>query len=79
MLIYDMLDHKFTNQSGPDDTPRAEGVMLYVPAGDAGLMVYFGGIQMPFNNSTITAVRNDSLFDFGYQLTSSVSYDSMFL
>ncbi|CAI6335497.1 unnamed protein product [Periconia digitata] len=55
MLVYDMLGNSFRNQSGPDDVPRAEGVMLYIPAGDSGLLVYFGGIQTPFNNNTVVA------------------------
>lgn len=46
MVIYNMLDHRFTTQSGPDQVGRAEGVMLYIPAGDAGLLIYFGGIHM---------------------------------
>lgn len=41
-----MLKNKFTTQSGTDNTDRAEGVMLYVLAGDAGILVYFGGVQM---------------------------------
>jgi hypothetical protein len=46
MLVYNMLDHRFSTQSGPDLVSRAEGVMLYLPAGDAGLLIYFGGIQI---------------------------------
>jgi len=52
MLTYDMLGNRFSNQSGPDDTPRAEGAMVYLPAGDRGLLVYFGGIQFPYGNLT---------------------------
>lgn len=55
MLVYNMLDHSFKNQSGPDGVARAEGAMVYLPAGDKGLMVYFGGVQLPFNNSTLQA------------------------
>ncbi|KAH6618734.1 hypothetical protein C7974DRAFT_364823 [Boeremia exigua] len=46
MIVYNMLDHKFSAQSGPDQVGRAEGFMLYIPAGDAGLLVYFGGVQV---------------------------------
>jgi len=45
LLIYDMLGNTWRNQSGPDGIPRAEGVMLYLPAGDGGVLVAFGGIQ----------------------------------
>ncbi|KAF2190559.1 hypothetical protein K469DRAFT_733284 [Zopfia rhizophila CBS 207.26] len=52
MLVYDMLGSTFRNQSGPDAIPRAEGVMLYLPIGDSGFLVYFGGIEFPYGNST---------------------------
>lgn len=58
MVIYNMLEAQFNNDTRPDDTPRAEGVMQYIPAGDAGLLVYFGGIQFPYNNETVEAVRS---------------------
>lgn len=47
MIIYDMLGMSFRNQSGPDAIARAEGTMTYIPAGDAGLLIYFGGVQLP--------------------------------
>lgn len=46
MVVYDMLNNKFTTQSEPDHVGRGEGVMLYIPAGNAGILVYFGGVQM---------------------------------
>ncbi|KAJ4364227.1 hypothetical protein N0V95_000849 [Ascochyta clinopodiicola] len=46
MVVYNMLENKFSTQPGPDQIGRAEGVMLYVPAGDAGVLVYFGGVQV---------------------------------
>ncbi|KAF4976207.1 hypothetical protein FZEAL_7099 [Fusarium zealandicum] len=51
LLRYDMDEQTFTNSTGPDDTRRAEGVMVYVPAGDAGMLVYFGGIRATANDS----------------------------
>lgn len=57
MLVYNMLDGTFRNQT-VDGIPRAEGVMLYIPAGDAGMLVYFGGIQQPYENSTKIGVSN---------------------
>ncbi len=56
MLVYDMLTNTFRNQSGPDHVPRAEGVMVYLPVGDSGLVVYFGGIELPYNNATSRGV-----------------------
>ncbi|KAI9166792.1 Kelch repeat-containing protein [Paramyrothecium foliicola] len=45
LLQYDMDTNTWTNQTGPDDIGRAEGAMVYIPAGDGGMMVYFGGIR----------------------------------
>lgn len=45
MLRYDMDSNSWTNTTGPDDVGRAEGVMVNVPVGDGGMLVYFGGIK----------------------------------
>jgi hypothetical protein len=45
MLIYDMVKNTWKNVTGYDTVGRAEGVLTYIPAGDGGLLVYFGGIQ----------------------------------
>ncbi|KAI5465690.1 hypothetical protein BGZ63DRAFT_111118 [Mariannaea sp. PMI_226] len=45
MLVYSMDDNSWSNNTGPDTVGRAEGVMLYIPAGDGGMLVYFGGIR----------------------------------
>lgn len=45
MLKYDMDSNSWSNMTGPDDVGRAEGVMIYLPAGDGGLIIYFGGIR----------------------------------
>ncbi|KAJ6211791.1 hypothetical protein PSV09DRAFT_1159488 [Bipolaris maydis] len=66
MLVYDMLANSFKNQSGPDIIPRAEGVMIYLPAGDSGLLVYFGGIQFPYSNGTAEA--DILVYDIGNDL-----------
>jgi hypothetical protein len=52
MVVYDMKQNTLRNMSGPDMTPRAEGVLLYVPAGDNGMLVYFGGLEFPGGNRT---------------------------
>ncbi|KAF2464857.1 uncharacterized protein BDR25DRAFT_241162, partial [Lindgomyces ingoldianus] len=65
MLIYNMKKNSFRNRTGPDDTPRAEGVMVYIPAGDAGMLVYFGGIEFPYGNSTregVSMYLNEKIF-----------------
>ncbi|KAK0106774.1 hypothetical protein ONS95_003498 [Cadophora gregata] len=53
LIKYDMNSNAWTNSTGPvDSIPRAEGVMVYVPASDDGLLVYFGGVTAPLNNDT---------------------------
>lgn len=51
MLRYNMDTNTWTNSTGPDDIPRAEGVMVYIPAGDGGMIIYFGGIQSTGNGT----------------------------
>ncbi|PWY73122.1 hypothetical protein BO94DRAFT_627641 [Aspergillus sclerotioniger CBS 115572] len=51
-LQYDMLQNTWTNSSGPDSVGRAEGVMVYIPASDRGMLVYFGGVQTSTSAST---------------------------
>jgi hypothetical protein len=53
LIRYDMIGNTFTNNSGLDNTGRAEGVMVYIPASDNGLLIYFGGILDPSHNGTI--------------------------
>ncbi|KAI9642983.1 hypothetical protein NHQ30_008717 [Ciborinia camelliae] len=55
MIKYDYQKGTWTNNTGPDQTGRAEGVMLYIPASHTGILVYFGGIQTPYNNETVVS------------------------
>ncbi|OCL01372.1 hypothetical protein AOQ84DRAFT_403499 [Glonium stellatum] len=66
MLIFDMLGNTFTTSPGPDEVPRAEGSMLYLPVGDGGFLVYFGGVQQPYGNWTVVA--NIFLYDIANNL-----------
>lgn len=52
LLEYDLIKNTWTNMTGPDSTGRAEGVMVYIPASDGGMLVYFGGLQDPLGNGT---------------------------
>ncbi|KAH7490586.1 Uncharacterized protein HZ326_0644 [Fusarium oxysporum f. sp. albedinis] len=45
LLRYEMDTNNWSNDTGPDDIGRAEGVMVHIPAGDGGMLVYFGGIR----------------------------------
>lgn len=44
LLTYDMVANDWKNNTGPDSKGRAEGAMVFLPASDAGLLIYFGGI-----------------------------------
>ncbi|KAK5129991.1 hypothetical protein BJ546DRAFT_1059827 [Cryomyces antarcticus] len=59
LIKYDMIGNVFTNNSGPDTTGRAEGVMVYLPASDRGLLVYFGGILDPYKNGTTVGNKGE--------------------
>jgi hypothetical protein len=53
---------KFTRVSSPkDNLPRAEGAMTWIPAGDTGLLIYFGGVVDPFGNGTIAPQPMDKI------------------
>jgi hypothetical protein len=46
LVRYVMDTNSWTNVTGPTDRiRRAEGAMVYIPASDGGMLVYFGGVQ----------------------------------
>ncbi|KAK6354644.1 hypothetical protein TWF696_003784 [Orbilia brochopaga] len=47
LLIYDMVQNTWRNETIPDNVARAEGSMVYVPIGDSGALVFFGGVKSP--------------------------------
>ncbi|KAF1991092.1 hypothetical protein K402DRAFT_323651, partial [Aulographum hederae CBS 113979] len=54
LIRYDMVGNTWQNMSGPaDGIGRAEGVMVFLPASDAGLLIYFGGILDTSRNGTV--------------------------
>jgi hypothetical protein len=56
IIKYDMAKDIWSNNTGPDSIPRAEGVMVFIPASDGGLLIYFGGVTAPYGNETVVAV-----------------------
>jgi hypothetical protein len=59
LIKYDYESNTFTNNTGPSDgLGRAEGVLVFLPASDNGLLVYFGGVTDPYQNGTTVAVRS---------------------
>ncbi|KAF4313035.1 Galactose oxidase/kelch beta-propeller [Botryosphaeria dothidea] len=65
LIVYDFVNDAWTNNTGPDNTGRGEGVMVYLPASDRGLLVYFGGVIDPFANGTVLgdALSNIYIYD----------------
>ncbi|KAK6604993.1 cell wall anchored protein [Botrytis cinerea] len=55
LIKYDYQYGTWTNNTGPDQIGRAEGAMVYLPASRTGVLVYFGGIQTPYNNETVVS------------------------
>ncbi|KAK0704486.1 hypothetical protein B0H67DRAFT_350674 [Lasiosphaeris hirsuta] len=64
MIKYTMDGNTFSNLTGPDNVARADGEMVYIPIGDAGMLVYFGGSQDLYGNGTLTAQPLDTIFLF---------------
>ncbi|KAF7527860.1 hypothetical protein G7054_g10336 [Neopestalotiopsis clavispora] len=53
LIHYDMDAQRMDNMTGPDNTGRAEGSMVYLPVSDGGMLIYFGGSQDPGNGSVV--------------------------
>ncbi|KAF6820519.1 cell wall anchored protein [Colletotrichum sojae] len=62
LVTYTMDSNSWTNSSGPDSTRRAEGSLLYIPAGAGGMLVYFGGVQDLNTNGTAEGQPMDQIF-----------------
>jgi hypothetical protein len=56
---------KYTQAAGPDKHPRAEGGMVWIPAGDAlGLLVYMGGVVSTSDDDPEAPQSFDEVFVF---------------
>lgn len=55
LLRYDMKSTEWANTT-QDVTPRAEGTLQYIPASDAGMLVYFGGVETDPDSRAISHV-----------------------
>ncbi|KAK2770979.1 cell wall anchored protein [Colletotrichum kahawae] len=62
LVKYDMDKNSWNSIAGPDNVGRAEGVMVFIPIGDAGMLVYFGGSQDLNGNGTLTPQPMDEIF-----------------
>ena len=62
LIRYNMDSNTWTNNTGPDSVRRAEGSMNYIPAGDGGMLIYFGGVTDPYVNGTVVGQPMDQIF-----------------
>ena len=62
LIRYNMADRSFTNNTGPDGIGKAEGVLLFLPASDNGLLLYFGGVLDPYINGTIVGSPMNNIY-----------------
>lgn len=52
LVSFDMNTQAWFNRT-PDTTPRAEGSLHYIPVSQAGMLVYFGGLQTNPNGEVV--------------------------
>ncbi|KAH7129156.1 hypothetical protein EDB81DRAFT_846090 [Dactylonectria macrodidyma] len=65
LYTYAYDSEKFAQGASPDDKPRAEGAMVWIPAGDPlGLLIYMGGVVSPDGNGTEAPQPFDEIFVF---------------
>lgn len=56
LIQFEFSTGMIRNNSGPDAIGRAEGQLIYLPASDSGLLIYFGGVEDPSRNGTTVPV-----------------------
>ncbi|KAI8933958.1 hypothetical protein NX059_008732 [Plenodomus lindquistii] len=64
LMRFDFNTGELKNISGPDDSGRAEGHLTYLPVSDAGILMYFGGIEDQYRNGTSVAANMTSIHIF---------------
>ncbi|AEO69243.1 uncharacterized protein THITE_44329, partial [Thermothielavioides terrestris NRRL 8126] len=62
LVKYSMDTDTWSTDVGPDSTGRAEGAMVFIPVGDGGMLVYFGGVQDPHGNGTWIGQPMETIF-----------------
>ncbi|EWC47432.1 hypothetical protein DRE_00400 [Drechslerella stenobrocha 248] len=75
MLIYDMVKNTWRNETLPGvlGLPRAEGTLTYLPIGDGGALVYFGGVRSPDGTlQSLAGVSSNEIFI--YDIASNTWY-----
>ncbi|KAF2704804.1 hypothetical protein K504DRAFT_389220 [Pleomassaria siparia CBS 279.74] len=64
LIRFDYSSGTLSNNTGPDNLGRAEGKMVYLPASDGGLLVYFGGVEDPYQNGSFVGANMSSIHIF---------------
>jgi hypothetical protein len=64
LIMYDFSNGILNNNTGPDSVGRAEGSLVYIPASDRGLLVYFGGVEDTFQNGSFVAANMSTIHIF---------------
>ncbi|KAF2117870.1 hypothetical protein BDV96DRAFT_405557 [Lophiotrema nucula] len=64
LIRYDFTAGTLNNNTGPDSVGRAEGEMVYLPASDGGLLLYFGGVEDPYRNGSFVGANMSTIHIF---------------
>ncbi|KAK4123424.1 hypothetical protein N657DRAFT_463263 [Parathielavia appendiculata] len=64
LVKYTMDSNTWSTDAGPDSVGRAEGSMVFIPVGDGGMLVYFGGVQDPHGNGSWVGQPMERIFLF---------------
>ena len=62
LVKYSMDSNTWSSSLGPDSVGRAEGVMVFIPIGDSGMLAYFGGVQDPQSNGSWIGQPMETIF-----------------
>ncbi|KAK0703926.1 hypothetical protein B0T26DRAFT_744582 [Lasiosphaeria miniovina] len=62
LVRYAMDANAWSSLAGPDAVARADGAMVYIPAGGAGMLVYLGGSADLHGNGTAAPQPLDEVF-----------------
>jgi hypothetical protein len=66
LLQYDMVLDEFRNTSTAEHgVGKAEGSMFYIPAGDQGMLIHFGGVRVTNQSDEQQPVRADRMKTMG--------------
>jgi hypothetical protein len=67
LIKYDYGTNSWKNDSGPNSIPKAEGSMVYIPASNNGLLIYFGGVNVPYGNDTTVPLDMSTIYVYDIQ------------